>query len=161
MDVLSGNSTLEQSYGRIIRRDQIEHTVRVLAEDRKQCSAPEGRQINRCFSPEFGNNLFNKIRGGLSQEGKLNMKLLLSLLRDRNITAVNLRPVLREVRVHGDTVSNMIRTGMRGVPLPPSMPSRLRSDLTGWRLNPATAIGPEIKLQAEIWHGCRSCGLRQ
>ena len=87
-----GNSMLEQSSGRIIRRDQIEHTVRVLAEMEAVLSA-RGKQINPCFSPEFGNHLSDKIQGCtvLGPGRQTEYDLLLSLLRDRNITAVDLR----------------------------------------------------------------------
>ena len=73
--------------------------------------------------------------------------LLLSLLTDRNITAVDLRPVLREARVHGDTyLRHDTHWNARGA-VAAFNAIAAEAGLAGWRLDAATAIGPEIELQ--------------
>ena len=141
-----GNSMLEQSSGRIIRRDQIEHTVRVLAEMEAVLSA-RGSKLIVASPPNSATIYSDKIQGWPQPGRQTEYDLLLSLLRDRNITAVDLRPVLREARVHGDTyLQHDTHWNARGA-VAAFNAIAAAADLTGWRLNPATAIGPEIKLQ--------------
>ncbi|HXW22230.1 MAG TPA: hypothetical protein VEK14_04920, partial [Rhodomicrobium sp.] len=73
--------------------------------------------------------------------------LQLSLLRNRNITAVDLRPVLRGARVHGDTYLQHDTHWNASGALAAFNAIAAEAGLAGWRLDPANAIGPETEIQ--------------
>jgi hypothetical protein len=141
-----GNSMLEQSSGRIIRSDQIVHTVSVLAEMDALLSA-KGSKLIVASPPNSATIYSDKIQGWPQPGRQTEYDLLLTSLRDRNITAVDLRPVLREARVHGDTYLQHDTHWNASGALAAFNAIVAEAGLTGWRLDPATAIGPETKLQ--------------
>ncbi len=141
-----GNSMLEQSSGRIIRSAQIEHTVSMLADMEALLSA-RGSKLIVASPPNSATIYSDKIHGWPQPGRQTEYDLQLSLLRNRNITAVDLRPVLREARAHGDTYLQHDTHWSASGALAAFNAVAAEAGLAGWRLDPAAVIGPETKLQ--------------
>ncbi len=141
-----GNSMLEQSSGRIIRSAEIEHTVSMLA-DMEALLSSNGSKLIVASPPNSATVYSDKINGWPRPGRQTEYDLQLSLLRNRNITAVDLRPVLREARAHGDTYLQHNTHWNASGALAAFNAIAAEAGLVGWHLDPSTAIGPETKLQ--------------
>ncbi len=141
-----GDSMLEQSSGRLIRSAKIEHTVKLLADMEALLSA-KGSKLIVASPPNSATVYSDKIPGWPRSSKQTEYDLSLALLRSRNITAVDLRPALREARVHGDTyLQHDTHWNARGA-LAAFNAIAAETGLAGWHLDPANAIGPETKIQ--------------
>ncbi len=141
-----GDFMMEQSSGRIIRRAQIEHAASVLADMEALLSA-RGSKLIVASPPNSATIYSDKIHGWPQPGRQTEYDLQLSLLRSRNVTAVDLRPVLRDARAHGDTYLHHDTHWNASGALAAFNAIAAEAGLAGWRLDPATAIGPETKLQ--------------
>jgi alginate O-acetyltransferase complex protein AlgJ len=144
--VYRGNSMLEQSSGQIIRKAEIEHTVNVLAGMEALLSARGSKLI--VASPPNSATIYSDKIPGWPRSGKhTEYDLQLSLLRSRNINAVDLRPVLREARSHGDTYLHHDSHWNAIGALAAFNAITAEAGLEGWHLDPATAIGPATSIR--------------
>ena len=141
-----GNSMLEQSSGRIIRKAEIEHTVDVLADMEALLSA-RGSKLIVASPPNSATIYSDKIHGWPGPGTQTEYDLQLSLLRNRNITAVDLRPALREARTHGDTYLHHDTHWNASGALAAFNAITAEAGLERWHLDPATAIGPATTIQ--------------
>jgi len=97
-----GDQMLDQSSGRIIRREFVEQTAGVLAEMNTLLAA-KGVKLIVASPPNSATIYFDKIRGWPDAVIETEYDLQLALLARRNVTAVDLRPGLREARLQGKT----------------------------------------------------------
>jgi alginate O-acetyltransferase complex protein AlgJ len=141
-----GDHMLEQSSGQLVRRAAVEVTVDVLSEVNSLLAA-RGSKLVVASPPNSATIYFDKIDGwphdGL---GKTEYDVHMDLLAQRNIVAVDLRPILRAARTQGDTyLQHDTHWNARGA-LEAFNAIATKAGLANWQIASSTALAPEARI---------------